>query len=521
VSDFSAVLPGLKSLNIGFSLLSFVLLYFIGRRHYQQSFWISIAVVLWMGTHSRFVELTNELMSEPLYFLLSLGTLIVAEKMLNASPPSSPTSLRREGIPYFIALLILSVMSFYTRSMGIVLISAVFGAFLFKKQFRVALIYGVCSFLSIIPWFCWSLQQKQVTQHIGHFLVRSFEESYFQSFRFDLYESGNLLSLYAKGFQELLGYFSLHFFLPLERLIMVKETPFAVAMILSSSYLLAIILSAHLYQLLKQGQWSVYGLYTVLYLLILPFWSYYTVYPRFLLMVLPFLVFALLQAIQEALLVYKMPSFPIAFPFLKAAYPLPPGGGGRRVGGKHAGSIILYVLIGIGLIGNYWHMAPALSKNNPNQLLLNASHDLWMDYQGAAEYLKTKTSPATIIAPEFGEEAYFYALNGQRRSLDTMLFLPHDALEAQCPSKSENAILLGCLQNMMTQRAEAFYLLLKQRGVRYVIGNRYTMKKNGYNNGVLIARHDLLIPYLQSLHPGSLISVYRSPDDWIVVYKLQ
>jgi len=262
-------------------------------------------------------------------------------------------------------------------------------------------------------------------------------------------------------------------------------------MILSVSYMLALGLGYHLYMAVKHRQWSVSGLYTSFYLLIFPFWSYYSVYPRFLLMIMSFLWIALIHRVQDS-------SYKEAIK-------------------KRAWLGLMLLALGC----NIAHWFPALAKERPNQLLINNSRDLARDYQDAAAYLEKHTPPNTLIATEAGDEAYFYALNAHRRTLDTMLFLPKQVLESQCPSISDEKLRVGCLQNMMTQRAEAFYMELKQHGIRYVVGNRFTVKTKSYNTGVLVQRRDLLLPFLQSLHPGSLLPMYHSPDDWIIIYRVE
>jgi hypothetical protein len=483
LSSLALTVPYLKAMNIALALLSLAVLYGFARRHQRLSFPLALSVVLLLGTNARFAELATELMSEPLYFLLSLLVLYLTEASLEK--PESLTIKRLMGI------IALSVLAFYTRTVGILLMVAVFSYLLLKKQNRAAFTYALSSGISILPWFLWSMQQTHVTPKIGAFLVRTFQEGYFQSFQFDLKESGTLWHLYSEGFSQLLGNLSLQFFLPLERLLLTKETPFSAAIILSVSFMLALGLGYHLYLAVKHRQWSVSGLYTGFYLLILPFWSYYSVYPRFLLMILPFLWIALIHRVQDSS--YK----------------------------EKAKKNALLGLMLMALVCNVFHWFPALVKENPNQLLVNNPRDLARDYFDAAAYLKKHTAPNTLIASEAGDEAYFYALNAHRKTLDTMLFLPKQVLDSQCPSSSNEKVMVGCLQNMMTQRAEAFYIELKQQGIRYVIGNHFTVKTKSYNTGVLVQRQDLLLPFLQSLHPGSLLPVYRSPDDWIIVYRVE
>jgi len=483
LSSLASTVPCLKAVNVVLALSSLAVLYLFARRHQRISFPLAGALVLLLGTNARFAELATELMSEPLYFLLSLLVLYLTEASFNTS--ESLTLKRLLGI------IALSVLAFYTRTVGILLIASVFSYLLLKKQTREAFAYALLCGVSILPWFLWSMQQTHVTPKIGAFLVRTFQEGYFRSLQFDLKESGTLWHLYSDGFSQLLGNLSLQFFLPLERLLLTKETPFSVAMILSVSFMLALGLGYHAYMAIKHRQWSVSGLYTGFYLLILPFWSYYSVYPRFLLMILPFLWIALIHRIQESSYTEKLK---------KCA---------------------LLGLMLMGLICNSFHWMPSLSKERPNQLLINNQRDLAQDYLDAAAYLEQHTAPNTLIATEAGDETYFYALNAHRKTLDTMLFLPKKTLNSQCPSSIDEKVMVGCLQNMMTQRAEALYLELKQQGIRYVVGNRFSLKKNSYNNGVLIQRHDLLLPFLQSLHPGSLLPVHRSPDDWIIIYRVE
>ena len=184
LSSLASTVPYLKAMNVVLALSSLAVLYCFDRCHQRLSFPLALSVVLLLGTNARLAELATEIMSEPLYFLLSLLVLYLTEAALKTSDSLTMKRLLR--------IIALSVLAFYARTVGILLMAAVFTYLLLKKQSRAAFTYALLCGISMLPWFLWSMQQKHLTPKIGPFWVRTFQEGYFQSFQFDLKESGTL-----------------------------------------------------------------------------------------------------------------------------------------------------------------------------------------------------------------------------------------------------------------------------------------------------------------------------------------
>ncbi len=472
--SFPASIPWLKGVNIVLSLGALALFFQIARR--QLSFWTSLGLVALLGTNWRLLEVSTELMSEPLYLVLSLLTLWLADRYLQVN-----VCLQKHQ---WLILTALSILACYTRSMGLLLIAAIAILMGLRVGLKKAVLYvGTCA-VGLLPWFLWSAGKPDTTYAQGMFLIRTFQETYFQSFRADLNYETNLLSLYGNGFSELIGNFSVQFLPLLERFFLVKDTILSTLVILASSFALAIVLIKRLLKTTRQGSFSITGLYCTIYLLVLPFWSFYKFYPRFILMVLPFLWLAFIQVLKDTN--WHMRSKTIA----------------------------VSTLLTLTLISNGIHLNAYLHKANPDSLLIFNQKDLWHDYQSIVRYIKTQTPSTALLYTDNGDESYFYALNTNHPVVDNFIFLPHDRLKTFCPRQDKQ-----CLKKLFREKAEATFQTLKKLHVQYLIQNQFAVIKNQYNNWSLAQKNVPISPLILELHPQALTLSARTADDWILVYR--
>ncbi|MEM0951825.1 MAG: hypothetical protein AAGI66_06750 [Cyanobacteria bacterium P01_H01_bin.74] len=104
-------------------------------------------------------------MSEALYLLLSLATIVLAEKLitLDHSPASAentvqvskPLSWQKHWLPW-LGLIVLSDLCCLTRLLGVAVVGSIVLCLLFLKRFKAAVAYGgVVFFTSILPWLLW------------------------------------------------------------------------------------------------------------------------------------------------------------------------------------------------------------------------------------------------------------------------------------------------------------------------------------------------------------------------------
>ncbi|WP_303672971.1 ArnT family glycosyltransferase [Vampirovibrio chlorellavorus] len=469
----------LKSINILLATGTLALwgYYFRTIRQFPQ--WVCVLLIFILGTHWRFLEVSIDLMSEPLFMLISTLALILCHRFNRDDQPFTAAQVAM--------LVLLSVAAFYTRTMALPLIVAI-GLWLWLSgQRKQTGAYWLGSGLLMLPWLLWSGSRKDTTYALGDFLVRTFQETYFQSFRMDLKYEYTLPALVGKGIQELLGNFSVQFFPLLERFFLQKPTLLSESVILGLSFALILLLGRYAYQRLKARQFSPEGLYVSVYLAILPFWSFYNVYPRFLMPLLPIL-WALLWC---ALLPRGTQSSPKPW-FL-------PG--------------LLMVAI---LVLNNIHLQPYLYKQSANQMAINTQIDVWQEYADTLHFLNTQVPPHSRIYLENLDEAYFYALNTTHQALDAFLFLPMNKLEQHCPQSQR-----ACLESLYSANNQAKQTLINQKNITYLVSSTVQITKLPKNNWRLSAKKYPLAIELKRSNSPRFLRVFQSPHGLIEIFKIQ
>ncbi len=468
----------LKSINILLATGTLALWGYYFRKIRQLPQWICLLLVLIIGTHWRFLEVSIDLMSEPLFMLLSTLTIVLCHRFKETHQPFTLANVA--------LLVIVSVAAFYTRTMALPLIMAI-GLWLWLSgQRKQAAGYWLGSAMLMLPWLMWSGSRKDTTYPVGDFLVRTFQETYFQSFRMDLKYEYTLPELVGKGFQELLGNFSVQFFPLLERFFLQKATIFSESIILGLSFTLILLLGRYAYQRLKARQYSVEGLYVALYLAILPFWSFYSVYPRFL-----------------------MPILPILWALLLSALPIQ----GMM---RHRKQWALTGLLMAALILNSIHLQPYLNKQGPNQMAINTKVDLWQEYADTLHFLNTQVPPHSRIYVENLDEAYFYALNTRHQTLDTFLIIPAFRLNQLCPAQN-----LDCLSEIHQSSVATHLIFLKEKHIQYLISNAFHINtKHLKNNWRFTFKKSPLGQTLKE-NPSLSHPVFQSAKKLITIYQIQ
>jgi hypothetical protein len=471
---FPENIAGFKSLNILISMTTLGLWGYYFQKIRRFPGWLSLLLVAVMGTHGRFLEVSTELMSDPLFMMLGALILILCHwfhqknQLLNTS---------QTGV-----LILLSVAAFYTRTMAIPLIAGIGLWLWFNRQHKQALFYGLGSFALSLPWLLWSGSRKDTTYTQGDFLVRTFQETYFQSFRMDLRYEYTLLELVSKGANELLGNLSVQFLPLLERFFLSKPTLFSESLILIISFALALALGRYAYLQIKNRQYSPEGLYVGIYLAILPFWSFYKFYPRFIMPLLPLLLgFLVSLALESKLARWK----------------------------KMGLSVILMGMIGLNVI----HLTPYLQKSNRNALITVSKPNLWADYQETFQFINKHTRPNSRFYIESTDDNYFFALNTHRPVFDFFVFLPEIRLLQSCPRPN-----VSCLKHLHQLNAQATKQVLDQQGASYIVGNKMRIAKNEYNKGFPGRKAMPLMPLLLNQNPQQLKLAFQTKDGLMTVY---
>ncbi len=472
----------LKSINILLATGTLALwgYYFRTIRQFPQ--WVCLLLVLILGTHWRFLEVSIDLMSEPLFMLLSTLALILCHRFQEKNPSFTPTQVA--------VLVVLSVAAFYTRTMALPLITAI-GLWLWLSgQRKQAGAYWLSSAILTLPWFLWSGSRRDTTYALGDFLVRTFQETYFQSFRMDLKYEYTLPELVGKGLQDLLGNCSVQFFPLLERFFLNKPTLLSESVILGLSFALIVLLGRYAYQQLKARHFSPEGLYVSVYLAMLPFWSFYKFYPRF---ILP-LLFLLLGFLVNSIAHSKTTASPKT---VSKSFWLP------------------WALIGLfGL--NLLHLTPYLSKSARKSLIVSTQPDLWQDYQSTFQFIQAHTSANSRFYLENTDENYFYALNTNRSVFDFFVFLPEEKILQHCPKPTK-----ACLENFFEQNAKVTLNVLAQGKVNYIVDCKLQVIKNQYNNWYPAHKAMSMVPLLIQQNPSAFQAVFQTNDGLITIYRYQ
>lgn len=473
-SDFPGNIIWLKSFNILLVLLSLGLLFYYFRRCLSLSPWLSLGIIMLLGTNWHLIEVTIEMMSEPLFLFLSLLTLMTVH------PVSGAISQRRLCL-----LILLSVAAFYTRTMGLTIILATAAWLALKGNRKQTIIYITSCLAAVTPWFAWSLTKPNTTQPLGDFLVRSFQESYFESLWMDLKYEYTLPEIIWGGIRELLGNASIQFFPLLERLQIGKPVVISEVMILTLSFAIVLSLGWHAYRCWQQKQLTLSAMYVGIYLAVLPFWSFYQCYPRFLIIILPFLWAWLILALQQHILSPKFRNLAI-------------------------GAVIL-----AGLISNALHLQAYLYKPYPNTMSIDSKTDLWSNYQGVITFLNVYAPKDAVIYTDNVDETYLYALNTNRKAFDRFLFLPKSKVNQACPTNQET-----CLLHLYEKNAEAMLHLLVENHVSYLIVNQKQITKMPSKSWHLISKTAPTSFMLLARYPNLFLPVAQTADGWITVFQI-
>ncbi|HEY9746063.1 MAG TPA: hypothetical protein V6C99_07585 [Oculatellaceae cyanobacterium] len=473
LDHFLASLPqpaALKIANILISLTALALLYRTLCRVESLPAPYSLGIVLLLGTLDAYVDVSVELMSEPLFLLITFLLIMLANRL---GPAGTNFRFR-----HLVLLSVLSALCVYTRTMGVVLVMAIAVWLWFQSKRKAALGYFVTTGLLCLPWMLWASHRPDTTEQTGNFLVRTFQETYGQSFFMDIHHEFTPVSLYAHGAETLFSHFSSYFFGMLSHLAK-APSPWISLSILALNSVLMLCLGLRTTQAFKENRFSLTGLYASLYLLILPFWSYTPIYPRFLLPILPFLMAGLYHSALESRLLAR----------------------GKTL---FLGGIIL---LGIG--SNLFSLSPYLHKPFRNTLSVQIPA-LWQEFQSVIHFIRTQTPQNTLLYSDQSSATYLYAMNTHRHFTDFFLFLPKEALPTGTPSKSE-------LRQLLVERSERLYEQLQKRQVRYLIAHNF--QKAGTRQTTIGQAQDTF--FLLQRHPEAFKAVMQSPDGWITVYRFQ
>lgn len=153
-SSFPDNIPLLLLLSTGLAASAFPLIYFFLRRIKKLNLYYTLLICSAFATNYYYLYSASALLSEGMFFLLSISTLYVAEK-ISASPQTLLSGRFFPGPP-LLALIILAAAAFHARTAGVALLAGIGVLLLLKRRIAAAAWFVFCTAaLSILPWQLW------------------------------------------------------------------------------------------------------------------------------------------------------------------------------------------------------------------------------------------------------------------------------------------------------------------------------------------------------------------------------
>jgi hypothetical protein len=228
-------------------------------------------------------------MSEAPYFFLSLLTLFLAEKWLSV-PTLKSVRLWQLGL-----LVLLSVLVFHTRTVGVSLIGAISLWLFIQKQWKTLTIYSTSALLtSVLPWLLWvKLHAPKVTDL--NYPIAFLYGGY--GVEFGIHAPNQIFqyteALFSQGFYPLMENI-LQTLFPLLPYLLGSVWPNIMLLILCIYALTGLLLLQPI-QATREKNWSISGLYIGCYLMLIALWLYPNQAARFLMVIQPWLWLALFK----------------------------------------------------------------------------------------------------------------------------------------------------------------------------------------------------------------------------------
>lgn len=457
----------MSGLTLLFSLAGLMGAFYFLRNTHGLPTWLAWLCLWLIAGNFYFIFHSTALMSEGPYLFFSLATLLYAHKILKNPTPSKT----QWGL-----LILLSVLTFHTRLIGLTLILAIGLYLLLTKRWRQALGYTLPTLgLTSLSWWAWGalyqshypmgpltapiyraygnyatelqglLDSGAYWSHLqGAFgsMMERIQEALFPGIH-NFFEAFNIayLSLPKHGF---------------DLYLVVKVA----GLLFLSGYLLLQGIEA-----IRKKTWSVSGLYLTLYLLLTACWSYEDQMARFLVVVLPLLW----------LYFFKPWAHRLQRPWTPPA---------------------LSILLVLAVLNLYpgWKGWQGLHHIRHQHWLENGGlPELWSEYQATFAFIKNKLPPQARVASAEDVALYLYTDHPTY-----YLFFP------SLPRKGDK---------YPKSAVEALIPSMRHAQVRYVV------LEPEMKNHELIAPANRLAEYLVTRHPEQFRAVYLSPKGMIMVYE--
>jgi len=454
---FPTNLPVLHWLTTGIGIAGIGVLAWYLRAVKACSVNISVLIAILVAFNFFFLFYATSLMSEAPYFLLSLLTVFVAEKYL-----------QKPSRKWLVVTVALSALAFHVRTIGLVLVGAVWLFLILQKRWKESALYLLGALTcTVLPWGLWVKGHLPAPDAFNYPLVYVYG-GYAPEYAINAPHEPIIFmqAVVEKGILPLFDAALLLMF-PL-----LTNQFGSVPMLLTFLGFIgaALLLAKGLFHL-RIRQFSVSGLYVTFYLMVTAGWLYPGQAARFLLMILPWLWLYFFQFMQNGCANtsrFKMrmkQALLIVFVAFVTIWP----------------SVQGYQLLHR-MRANHW-LEPS-----------GQAASLWPDYQAAFEFIRAKTNLNDRVAGIWDPAVYLYT---QRPSfgLFTSALQP---VKGQITAESVNRLFNS----------------LRHYGVDYVLDEPFLL------NQELKAPHNPVVEVLKSQYPKAFQPVYQSPNQWITVYKL-
>lgn len=144
--NFPANLSLLSYITVAFTLGGLLMTMLYLKNIKGMPAWLAWAVVFLVGTNFYFLYYGTSIMSEGPYLFFSFLTLYYVERHLKIGSGKS-----------LALLILLSVLTFHTRIIGVTLMAGIGCRLLAGRRYRQAAIYAAgCALFAVIPWFAWA-----------------------------------------------------------------------------------------------------------------------------------------------------------------------------------------------------------------------------------------------------------------------------------------------------------------------------------------------------------------------------
>lgn len=353
--SFPDNLPVLKAFNILLTLSGLGVFYHFCRSSLRlpQANWFALAFVLYWGLNPVLARGAVDMLSEPLYFLLSVSALSLATSW-------SQQSEAKLSKGRLMCLAALSIAAFYTRTIGISLVFAL-GIWLWVQYGkRTAVIFSAVCFLAVLPWLLWGSLQPTGIIPVGQFYSVPFNLTYWHEMQVVLLQGQGWLPLVTN----ILYAFSCRVFTTIFPL--VEGLRLAIIVVLSSGCLLILLAGWVFYRLWQEKKLSPVHGYVVIYAFFCLLWPFPEHYNRFLALILPMVAWVSLAYVLET---YQVRRHTLA---------------------------IVVAIIGLGFL-NFQSGFRGYPLPVGDRLATNAKQSLWKEYQQFFQDLNYRTQPNDVI----------------------------------------------------------------------------------------------------------------------------